>query len=361
MAVVTGKDVVPGWYLVTEVRANPAYIATGEAKLVELKYEATAMVEFVNQPRTGLQIRKVDDVTGEPIPDVGFYIEEIDGRTIGTYYTDDAGVINLPDQEEIWVQVTEIQPADGYKPDPTPRTMKLESGKLNIMEWRNQPWPTLKIVKLDADTKQPMEGVKIRVYDKFHREVGTFTTNKLGQILLSGVDGGETLYLQEVETLPGYQLDETVHEVTLAWGQISTVELLNEPLATLRLIKIDAETKEPIYGAVFNLYDAKNNLLGEYVTNQDGIIEFPRELPEGKYKLKEIKCDGYVVDPTIRTVELKAGETTEMVPWRTARCGGRSRSSRSRRTITPLPRTKQGPSWMERSLPSTTTSWRWWT
>ena len=101
---------------------------------MELKYEATAMVEFVNQPRTGLQIRKVDDVTGEPIPDVGFYIEEIDGRTIGTFYTDDAGVINISDQEEIWVRVTEIQPADGYKPDPTPRTMKLESGKLNIME-----------------------------------------------------------------------------------------------------------------------------------------------------------------------------------------------------------------------------------
>lgn len=71
MAVVTGKDVTPGWYLVTEVRANPAYIATGEAKLVELKYEATAMVEFRNQPRTGLQIRKVDDVTGEPIPRCG--------------------------------------------------------------------------------------------------------------------------------------------------------------------------------------------------------------------------------------------------------------------------------------------------
>lgn len=313
MAVVAGKDVTPGWYLVTEVRANPAYIATGEAKLVELKYEATAMVEFQNQPRTGLQIRKVDDVTGEPIPDVGFYIEEIDGCTIGTYYTDEAGIINLPDQEEIWVQVTEIQPAEGYKPDPTPRTIKLESGKLNVLEFRNQPYPVLKIVKLDADTRQPMEGVQIRVYDKFHREVGTFTTNELGQILLTGVDGGETLYLKEIQTLPGYQLDETVHEVTLAWGQQSTVELLNKPLATFRLTKIDAETKEPIYGAVFNLYDSRNNLINEYVTNQEGVIEFPRELSAGKYKVKEIKCDGYVVDPTIHTVELKAGETTELV------------------------------------------------
>ena len=312
MATVTGKDVVPGWYLIKEVRANPAYIASGETKFIELKYEAPAAVEFLNQPRTGLQIRKVDSVTGEPIPDVGFYIEEIDGRAIGTFYTDEAGVINLPDQEEIWVRVTEIKPADGYKPDPTPKTMQLESGKLNVMEWRNQPWPTLKIVKLDAQTKQPMEGVKIRVYDKFHREAGTFTTNRLGEILLSGIDGGETLYLQEVETLPGYQLDETAHEVTLQWGKTSTVELLNKPLSTLRLLKIDSETKEPIYGAVFNLYDAKNNLLGEFTTDQNGVIEFPRELAEGKYKLREVKCDGYVVDPTIRTVELKSGETTEL-------------------------------------------------
>ncbi|MEY8357699.1 SpaA isopeptide-forming pilin-related protein [Anaerotruncus colihominis] len=312
MATVTGKDVVPGWYLIKETRANPAYIASGETKLIELKYEAPAVVEFLNKPRTGLQIRKMDSVTGEPIPDVGFYIEEIDGRAIGTFYTDEAGVINLPDQEEIWVRVTEIKPADGYKPDPTPKTMQLESGKLNVMEWRNQPWPTLKIVKLDAQTKQPMEGVKIRVYDKFHREAGTFTTNRLGEILLSGIDGGETLYLQEVETLPGYQLDETVHEVTLQWGKTSTVELLNKPLSTLRLLKIDSETKEPIYGAVFNLYDVRNNLLGEFTTDQNGVIEFPRELAEGKYKLKEVKCDGYVVDSTIRTIEVKSGETTEL-------------------------------------------------
>ncbi len=312
LAVVAGNDVLPGWYLVKEIRANPAYIASGDSQLVELKYEATAVVEFINKPRTGLQIRKMDAVTGEPIPGVGFYLEEIDGKTIGTYYTDEAGIINLPDQEEIWVQATEIKAADGYKADPTPKRMKLESGKLNILEFRNQPWPTLKIVKLDTETKQPLEGVKIRIYDKYHREAGTFTTNRLGEILLSGIDGGEKLYVQEVETVPGYQLDETVHEVTLAWGQTSTVEILNKPLSTLKLLKIDAESKKPIYGAVFHLYDAKNNLLGEYSTDQNGLIEFPRELKAGKYKIKEVKCDGYVIDPTIRTVVLKSGETTEL-------------------------------------------------
>ena len=34
-----GKDVTPGWYLVTEVRANPAYIATGEATFQALLWK----------------------------------------------------------------------------------------------------------------------------------------------------------------------------------------------------------------------------------------------------------------------------------------------------------------------------------
>ncbi|MCI8652863.1 MAG: hypothetical protein HFF11_04115 [Angelakisella sp.] len=312
MATVTGKDVVPGWYLIKEVKANPGYIVSEETKLVELKLSAPAMVEFVNKPRTGLQIRKVDDVTGEPLAGVQFKVTEVSGAVVGTYTTDADGIINIPDREEGWVQVTEIKPLDGYKPDPAPRNVELVSGKLSILEYRNQPYPTLKIVKLDAETRQPLEGVKIRVYDRNHREIGTFVTNRLGQILLSGMDGGETLYVQEVEALPGYELDETVHEVTLAWGQTSTVEILNKQKATLRIKKVDAETKAPIYGVVFNLYDSRNNLLGEYTTDQNGIIEFPQELPAGKYRLKEIKAEGYVVDPTIRTIEVKSGETTEV-------------------------------------------------
>ncbi len=89
--------------------------------------------------------------------------------------------------------------------------------------------------------------------------------------------------------------------------------MLNKQKATLRLKKVDTETKAPIYGVVFNLYDAKNNLLGEYITDQNGVIEFSKELPAGKYKLKEVQAAGYVVDPTIRTVTVKSGETTEIV------------------------------------------------
>ena len=82
------------------------------------------------------------------------------------------------------------------------------------MEYRNQPYPHLQLVKIDAETKAPIEGVRFKVSDRLGRELGTFSTNKLGQIHLTGMEQG-TYYVQEVEAKPGYVLDSTVQEVSL--------------------------------------------------------------------------------------------------------------------------------------------------
>ena len=42
MATVTGKDVVPGWYLIKEVKANPGYIASSETKMVDGTHQPDA-------------------------------------------------------------------------------------------------------------------------------------------------------------------------------------------------------------------------------------------------------------------------------------------------------------------------------
>ena len=188
----------------------------------------------------------------------------------------------------------------------------MASDKLNLVEYRNQPYPHLQLVKIDAETKAPLEGVKFKVSDRLGRELGTFSTNKLGQIHLTGMEQG-TYYVQEVEAKPGYVLDSTVQEVSLLWGKTTKLEIPNTPLGTLRIKKIDSETKQPLFGAVFNPYDLKGNLLGEYTTDNRGIIEFPKEVQAGKYKLKEVKAPaGYVLDEMPKTIEVKAGETLEL-------------------------------------------------
>jgi hypothetical protein len=94
---------------------------------------------------------------------------------------------------------------------------------------------------------------------------------------------------------------------------MTTVEIKNAPMATLRVKKIDAVSKKPIPGVVFLLRDSKNNIIGEYTTNSGGIIELPKTVASGKYKLQEIKTDSlHVLDGQVRDIELKSGETTEI-------------------------------------------------
>ncbi len=265
---ITVTDLDPGWYTVKETKAPLGYILDDTVKTVELKPDAPAVVEFENQPLNGLHIKKIDSKTQAPLEGAKFRVSEKGGRLIGEYTTDNQGEIVIDDLQPGWYTIEE--------------------------------------------TKAPIEGVRFKVSDRLGRELGTFSTNKLGQIHLTGMEQG-TYYVQEVEAKPGYVLDSTVQEVSLLWGKTTKLEIPNTPLGTLRIKKIDSETKQPLFGAVFNLYDLKGNLLGEYTTDNRGIIEFPKEVQAGKYKLKEVKAPaGYVLDEMPKTIEVKAGETLEL-------------------------------------------------
>lgn len=305
-------DLEAGTYTVYETAAPAGYILDKTPQTAVLRPNGTTTLEFSNKPLAGLQIKKVDAVTGLPMKGVEFKITKLNSEPVGIYVTDDAGLIFVPDMKEGWYVVTETRTLDGYKLDNAPRNVEVASDKLNLVEYRNQPYPHLQLVKIDAETKAPIEGVRFKVSDRLGRELGTFSANKLGQIHLTGMEQG-TYYVQEVEAKPGYVLDSTVQEVSLLWGKTTKLEIPNTPLGTLRIKKIDSETKQPLFGAVFNLYDLKGNLLGEYTTDNRGIIEFPKEVQAGKYKLREVKAPaGYVLDEMPKTIEVKASETLEL-------------------------------------------------
>ncbi|MCI8407577.1 MAG: hypothetical protein HFE43_11445 [Oscillospiraceae bacterium] len=311
LAVVTGLE--PSVYVVRETQTVPGYVLDATPQTVELLPGKSATVKFVNVPLVGLQLRKVDSVTGAGIGGVHFDVKHIDGRLIGSFLTDSNGYIHVPGLEKGWVEVIETKPASGYKPDTTPRKIEIKADQLNLLRIENQPWPVLEIRKVDKDSGEPIPGVKLKLSDALGRELGTYTTNSMGKIVLTGMEAGK-YSVQEVEAAEGYRLDSAVREVTLEWGRTNIVEITNQRLSTLRIRKVDGETGRPIYGVSFLLYDLKNNVIGEFQTNQNGEIVLPRELSAGRYKLKEIQAaSGYVLDDTVRTVELKSGETTEVV------------------------------------------------
>ncbi len=158
---------------VYETQAAKGYIHDPTPQTVELVPNKTTVLQFADQPLMGLQIKKVDDVTGKPMAGVSFKLSELDGRTIGSYTTDDAGLIFVPNLTAgSWVVVEETKTLPGYRLDSTPRNVEIKGDKLNTLEYRNQPYPNLLIKKMDAETGKMLEGVKFKLFDKLNRELG---------------------------------------------------------------------------------------------------------------------------------------------------------------------------------------------
>lgn len=301
------------YYSVWETATVPGYILDTTPQTFSVKKGESKVLEFENKPLSGLQIRKVDAVTGLPLAGVEFKVTELDGRLVGNFTTPESGVIFVPNLKPGYYVVQEIKGLNTHKPDTATRNILVETGKLNIVEYRNYPYPTLELQKIDGDTLLPLEGVRFRLLDRYQREIGIFKTNAQGKITLTGMDEGR-FYIQEVEAKTGYVLDGTVREAILEWGKVTSIEIKNTPMSTLRIKKVDKDTKKSMPGVTFLLRDWKNNIIGEYTTDNNGYIDLPKTIAAGKYKLQELKTmDTHVLDEQPRTIELKAGETTEIV------------------------------------------------
>ena len=307
-------ELAPGWYSCFETATIPGYVLDSTPQNFEVKEGKPVLLEFENVPLSGLQIVKQDQA-GKPLAGVQFSVKELDGRDVGTFTSDEAGICYIPDLKEGFYTVTEIRGLATHKADTLPRNVRVETGRLNKVVYTNYEYPVLVVRKVDSETMRPLGNVRFRLMDRYQREIGIYTTHaETGQIVLTGMDEGE-FYLQEVEAREGYRLDSTVHKISLQWGKTTTVEVKNTPLASLRLKKISSEDKKPIPNVEFILYDMKNNVVASsLITDQNGIIELPATIPAGKYKLRELRTDpNFILDEQVKTIELKAGETTEIV------------------------------------------------
>ena len=299
----TLDNLEPGTYIVSEIKGPDGFILDTTPHTVVVKKNEMATVEIANTPMSTLEIRKVDSVTGKPLSGITFEVEKLSGERIGTYTTDATGRIVIPDLTPQWVVVRETKTRQGYKLDPDPVNVEIKAGKTTVVKFENQPYPVLDLLKVDAETGKPMEGVTFRLLDSQKREIGVFTTNKNGRITLTGLDGGTTVYWQEVETLEGYELDETLHKVSLQWGKTSKITIENEKIyGRLEILKVAADSSalakvdagDSLAGAVFEIYNQKGKLVDRITTDENGRAT-TKKLPVGEYTGKEVTAPKFLL------------------------------------------------------------------
>ena len=318
----------PGMTVIAcEVRAKDGYILDDTPQSIKIKRNAVMTLEFRNQPNGGVLVKKVDAVTNAPISDVEFLVTDSAGNLIGNangkYVTDSAGTFTITDiAPGTTLIIKEARAREGYVLDDTPQTVKVKSNEVVTVEFRNAPKGNLIIVKQDSVTKEPLEGVefKITYADGSYVDAeggtlsstGLYWTDKAGKISISGISG--TVVVSEVETIPGYTIDENIRTQTVVVNpnDTQTLYFYNTPVGGLQIIKSDKDSGERIGNVKFEIRKMNGEIIGTYTTDSDGVIYLP-EAESGWYTVTELEAaSGYLLDTTPHRIEVKDGQTATL-------------------------------------------------
>ena len=318
----------PGMTVIArEVRAKDGYILDDTPQSIKIKRNSVMTLEFRNQPKGGVLVKKVDSVTNAPISDVEFLVTDSDGNLIGNangkFVTDSAGAFTITDVAPgTTLIIKETRAKAGYILDDTPQTVKVKSNEVVTVEFRNAPKGNLIIVKQDSVTKAPLEGVqfKIAYADGSYVDAeggtlsstGLYWTDKEGKITISGISG--TVVVTEIETIPGYSIDENARTQTVVVNpnDTQTLYFYNTPVGGLQIIKSDKDSGKRIAGVKFEICKMNGEIIGTYTTDSDGVIYLP-EAESGWYTVTELEAaSGYLLDTTPHRIEVKDGRTATL-------------------------------------------------
>ena len=150
------------------------------------------------------------------------------------------------------------------------------------------------------------------------KKVGELTTDANGNTNTLNLEVG-TYYVKEIKASKGYELEKTIHTVTIKAGETATVNS-NEPPKSGK-IKLEKTSAKPdvtdgndnysLAGAEYSVYrnSACTDFVDKIVTDDKGKGSLDN-LPLGTYYVKETKASkGYGLDTTIYTVDVTSGNT----------------------------------------------------
>ena len=283
---------------------------------------------FENDPTTTLTIQKFVDGTNEPMKGVEFLVVDGRGTVVGPnngyYTTDKDGRITIPNLEPgTVITAKETRTLDGFLLDGTPQTITIKVGEGQTLTFWNKRAGGLIVNKVDAVTGKPLAGVKFHITYADGSNVdldggkissnGIYTTNSEGQIKILGITG--TIIVTEIETIPGYLIDPNTKSQTVVVNpnDTQTLTFQNQPTKNLVIQKLISGTDKPLAGVEFLITDASGATVGPnngiYKTDEYGRITISGLEPGTVITAKETKTlEGYVLDSTPQSIEIKEGE-----------------------------------------------------
>lgn len=315
-------DLDPDTYVVTEVTAPDGYLMDAPSQTVKIEKNDTQTLTFFDTPLGGLTIVKVDSESGKRLEGAKIEVAKMNGEIVGTYVTDKLGVIQLPDLDDGWYQLTEIKAPKGYLLDSTPQKVEVKKGETKTFEFENTASASMLIHKIDSVTRKGIQGVKFVVYDSSMTPIGEYESDDQGYVHLNKTLEDGKYYVREIVAAEGYILDNKVKSFTVLAGDTAMIEWENtSELGQIQVIKTSEGYSSvnglpagtPLSGAIFAVYDKQNNVVDKFQTNENGIGS-SKKLPLGIYTVKEVQAPAnYGLNPTVFTADIEfAGQVVKL-------------------------------------------------
>lgn len=315
-------DLDPDTYVVTEVTAPDGYLMDAPSQTVKIEKNDTQTLTFYDTPLGGLTIVKVDSESGKHLEGAKIEVAKMNGEIVGTYVTDKLGVIQLPDLDDGWYQLTEIKAPKGYLLDSTPQKVEVKKGETKTFEFENTASASMLIHKIDSVTRKGIQGVKFVVYDSSMTPIGEYESDDQGYVHLNKTLEDGKYYVREIVAAEGYILDNKVKSFTVLAGDTAMIEWENtSELGQIQVIKTSEGYSSvnglpagtPLSGAIFAVYDKQNNVVDKFQTNENGIGS-SKKLPLSIYTVKEVQAPAnYGLNPTVFTADIEfAGQVVKL-------------------------------------------------
>lgn len=341
------SELTSGTYVISEKNAPAGYVLDSIPQTVEVKAGAAKRVTFENRKKGDVVIQKQDSVTKRPIEGCEFLITAFDGTKVGTFTTDHAGQIHLPNLTDGTYIAKETKAPIGYNLA-APKSFQVTSGKNRYMEGvsneqtitiYNDPLGVSQIIKTDAVTGKPVAGATYVIsalnnstgqysqtviaaganasnimVNGLHTVIGRYTTSENGIINISNLPEG--WYTLQEETAPsGYERDATVYDFQITGnGAPTIIRLTNKPImGRIALTKLSQDYNNntgwdrgtPLAGAVYSVLDQDGIEVDRMTTGDDGSA-LSKPLKIGSYFLNEVKApDWYCINPKLIPVTIK--------------------------------------------------------
>ena len=312
---------VTGTIVVKETRTIDGYTIdpATQTQTVKVNPQDTQTLTFYNAPKQTLTIQKYVDGTTDPIQGVTFLVTDSSGQVVGPnngeYVTDRNGRIVLTDLVPgTTITAKETKTVAGYVLDTTPQSILIKSGTAQTLTFFNKSEGGLELIKVsESDPTQRIPGTTFEIRKMDGALVETVTTGENGSVHVN-LDAG-SYYALETEAAQGFKLDATHYDFTVQDGKTTTLTVKNKPFSGILIHKTDSVTGKGIYGVTFLLYDSTNTPIGQYTSDNSGYVYIEGLTDGGRYYLRELENEGYIPDTQMKTVYVKAGETT-LIEWK---------------------------------------------